>query len=121
MSCRGIRGATTVEENSEKAILSETKVLLKTMFSENGIDIDEVASIFFSLTPNLNATFPAQAARELGLTNTPLFCLQEVDVPDSLKSCIRLLIHVNTTKKQSEMTHVYLKKAVSLRPDQAKK
>ena len=89
------------------------------MLQQNELDIDEIASVFFSVTQDVNAEFPAVAARGLGLVHTPLLCLTEIPVPDSLVSCIRILIQVNTEKKQQEMVHSYLKKAAALRPDKA--
>ena len=117
MTVRGIRGAITVEENIASDILENTKVLLETIIERNHIDIGDIISIFFSVTPDLDATFPALSAREMGMTDTPLLCLNEINVPGSLNKCIRILIHVNSSKAQSEMLHVYLKKSVGLRPD----
>lgn len=117
MSIRGIRGAITVEENSKEAILSHTEELLSEILHSNHILSDDIASIFFSVTTDLNAEFPALAARKLGLKDTPLLCLTEIPVPGSLSKCIRILIHLNTSKRQSEMIHVYLKGAVALRPE----
>ena len=120
MTVRGIRGAITVNDNTIEDIMAGTRELLTVMMTENEIDKDEIVSIFFSVTHDLNATFPAKAARELGLLETPLLCLNELDVPDSLSKVIRILIHVNSLKKQSEMTHIYLKDAIKLRPDLSK-
>ena len=120
MTVRGIRGAITVNDNTIEDIMAGTRELLTVMMTENEIDKDEIVSIFFSVTHDLNATFPAKAARELGLLETPLLCLNELDVPDSLSKVIRILIHVNSLKKQSEMTHMYLKDAIKLRPDLSK-
>ena len=119
MAIRGIRGAITVENNTKEDILKETTTLLQDMMSQNDLDIDEIASVFFSVTQDVTADFPAVAARNLGLIHTPLLCLTEIPVPKSLASCIRILIQVNTEKKQQEMIHSYLKKAASLRPDKA--
>lgn len=117
MAVRGIRGAITVEENTKEAILKETTRLLQDMVAQNQLDLEEIASIFFSVTQDIHAEFPAVAARQLGFTDTPLLCLTEIPVPDSLPLCIRILIQVNTDKKQQDMVHSYLKKAASLRPD----
>lgn len=117
MFLRGIRGATTVKNNTEDQILEETEKLLQEMVDANQIQVEDIASIFFSTTSDLNATFPAKAARTLGLTSTPLLCLNEIPVPGSLPMCIRILIHTNSPKPQSEMTHIYLKEAIKLRPD----
>lgn len=117
MYLRGIRGATTVASNAAAEIISATKELLSQLISENNLNAVDMASIFFSTTKDLNAEFPAKAARELGLNQVPLLCLNEIDVPASLGKCIRILIHVNTMKTQNEIKHVYLKEAVRLRPD----
>lgn len=121
MPIRGIRGATVVADNDATQIVSETKTLLDRLIKENHLQIEEIASIFFSVTTDLNAEFPAVAARELGLTATPLLCLTEIPVPNSLAKCIRILIQVNSEKAQSEMVHLYLKEAEQLRPDSVKK
>ena len=120
MTVRGIRGAITVSENEIKDIIEDTKTLLTKMITDNEIDETEIVSVFFSTTKDLNATFPAKAARELGLHDTPLLCLNELDVPNSLEKVIRILMHVNSLKKQTEMKHIYLKDAIKLRPDLSK-
>jgi len=117
MALRGIRGAITVKKNSKKEILSATEKLLKKMISLNKIKTNDVASVIFSVTRDLNAEFPAFAARKLGWLYTPLLCMNEIPVRGSLSKCIRILIHVNTGKKQGKMKHVYLGKAKKLRPD----
>ncbi|MBT5856004.1 chorismate mutase [bacterium] len=114
---RGIRGAITVDQNDRAEILTNTRELLDTLIKENNIHTDDIASIFFSVTQDLNAEFPAVAARDMGLVHTPLLCLNEIDVPGKLKLCIRVLMHVNTPKAQKEVRHAYLRNAVSLRPD----
>lgn len=117
MTVRGIRGATSVTENTKESILKETKRLINQMMDVNNIAIEDIASIFFSVTQDLNAVFPAVAARELDMVNTPLLCLNEVNVPDSLKYCIRILMHVNDDRPQIDMKHVYLNEAIRLRPE----
>jgi len=114
---RGIRGATSVNENTSGEILSGTRDLLNAIITENGISVEDIASIFFSVTKDLDAEFPAKAARDLGMGDTPLLCLNEIAVPSALQRCIRILLHVNTEKKQSEIKHIYLREAVKLRPD----
>ncbi len=116
-SVRGIRGATVASGNSKKAIISSTMDLLKQIVGENGVRLDDVASIIFSVTKDLNAEFPATAARKLGWTATPLLCTYEIEVPGGLKKCIRVLMHVNTNKAQRAIKHVYFGKAKKLRPD----
>lgn len=120
MSCRGVRGATTVEENSREAILRNARQLLALMIRLNGIDSQDVASAFFSLTPDLNAEFPALAARQLGWFDVPLLCTNEISVPESLPRCVRILINWNTDKPQAAVAHVYIKEARQLRPDLSK-
>lgn len=117
MQCRGVRGATTVETNSRDEILDETRKLLALMIRANGIEPGDVGSAIFSVTRDLDAEFPALAARQLGWLEVPLLCTYEVDVPFSLRRCIRVLMHWNTTKTQHEVRHIYVNEAVSLRPD----
>jgi chorismate mutase len=115
--CRGVRGATTVEENTAEAIQSATRELLYIMIRANGIHVDDVASIIFTTTKDLNATYPALAARQLGWYDAALLCGHEMEVPDGLVRCIRILIHWNTTCGPKEIIHVYLHGAQGLRPD----
>ena len=118
MPVRGIRGATSASANSRDAILEATRELLGEMLRLNGLDaFDEIVSVLFTTTRDLTATFPAEAARELGMKLVPLLCASEIDVPGTLGRCIRVLLHVNTTRSQSEIVHVYLREARSLRPD----
>ncbi|MCH8087836.1 MAG: chorismate mutase [Chloroflexi bacterium] len=117
--CRGIRGATTVEENTREAILEGTSELLKLMIKYNDLDEDQIAAVTFTTTTDLNAEYPAVAARQLGWTDAALLCGHEMDVPCGLKKVIRILLLVNTEKSSKEMKHVYIKEAVKLRPDNA--
>jgi chorismate mutase len=117
--CRGIRGATTVSHNTREAILEATRELLVQLIEANGIDAADVASAIFTTTPDLNAEFPALAARELGWHDTALLCGHEMHVPDSLPRCIRILIHWNTSRRANEIVHIYLRDAQSLRPELA--
>lgn len=118
MPVRGIRGATSASANSREAILEATRELLGEMLRLNGIAaFDEIVSVLFTTTRDLTATFPAEAARELGMKLVPLLCASEIDVPGTLGRCVRVLLHVNTTQSQSEIVHVYLREAKSLRPD----
>lgn len=117
MWVRGIRGAITVEENSKKHILTGTKELLLALQKENNFKPSDIVSIFFSVTPDLNAIFPATAARELGWDKVPLFDMQEIPVVGSLPKCIRILILINCAKSQEEIKHCYLKGALILRQD----
>jgi chorismate mutase len=115
--CRAIRGATTARANTSEDILEATIEMLATIFALNDIEIDDVVSGFFTATTDLNATFPAVAAREVGLDNVALMCAHEMDVPGSLRSCVRVMLHVNTTATPDEIKHVYLHGAVQLRPE----
>lgn len=117
MDVRAIRGATTVKKNTVNCILKGTEELLNRIISKNSLKVDNIISIIFTVTNDLNAAFPASAARELGITDIPLMCMREIDVPGSLEKCIRILMHINTSKKNDEITHIYLKEAKSLRPD----
>ena len=117
MTCRGIRGAITVEENNKDQIVEGTIRILSEMIQQNSIKEDDIVSIFFSVTEDLNATFPARAARDMNLTHTPLLCFHEIKVPGGLEKCIRILMHVNSNKRIEEINHIYLEKAASLRPD----
>src|SRR6478752_4860030 len=105
MLCRGVRGATTVESDSREEILTATRQLLALMIRVNGIQPDLVTSAIFSTTTDLNAEFPALAARQLGWLDVPLLCTYEVDVPGSLRKCVRVLVHWNTDKPQNEIRH----------------
>ncbi len=117
MSVRGIRGATTVSENSQESILAGTRELLLNLRDANNFKTEDIVSIFFSMTSDLNAAFPAEAARQLGWNKVPLFGMQEADVKDSLPKCIRVLIHINSGKSQTEIVHCYLRGAEVLRKD----
>ncbi|MBI2863915.1 MAG: chorismate mutase [Chloroflexi bacterium] len=119
MWCRGIRGATTAEDNTREAILAATTKLLRTVIDANDLDSTDIASVCLTTTPDLNAEFPAVAARMLGWTEVPILCGHEMAVPGSLQKCVRVLIHYNTNKRQDEIVHVYIKGARSLRPDLA--
>lgn len=117
MMVRGVRGATTVEANSVEAILDATRELLTAMIKANDIDAESVASAFFTTTPDLNAEFPAVAARDMGWNHVALLCGHEMNKPGGLPMCLRILLHVNTDKPPREIRHVYLRGARVLRPD----
>jgi len=117
MVCLGIRGATSVDVNDAGAILTATRTLLEQIVSANNVSVEGVASVIFTVTPDLNATYPARAAREMGWVNTPLLCMQDVAVEDGLPRCIRVLIHWNTDLAPERIRHVYLGDARALRPD----
>ena len=117
--CRGIRGATTADGNTREAILEATRDLLIRLIEANNLRVEDIASAIFSATPDLNAEFPAVAARELGWLDTALLCTHEMAVPGSLPRCIRVLIHWNTTRRADEIVHVYVREAAILRPERA--
>jgi chorismate mutase len=116
LQCRGIRGAITVPANSKESILAATGKLLVEMARANKIEIKDIAAIFFTTTPDLNAEFPASATRELGWpSNLALLCGHEMNVPNDLPRCLRILMLVNTEKGSEEIMHVYLGEAKKLR------
>jgi len=115
----GIRGATTVEEDSLEQILDATQDVLVRLQELNGFSTEDIASILFSTTQDLRSTFPARAARRLGWVDVPMLCTHEVDAPSSVPRCIRVLIHWNTDKSLKEVRHAYLRGSRVLRPDWA--
>jgi chorismate mutase len=115
--CRGIRGAITVDSNTGQDILAASRELLAEMIRANDVRPEEVASVLFTTTPDLNAEFPALATREMGWNDVALLCAHEMAVPGSLPACLRILLLVNTEKRPDEIVHVYLKGAGILRPD----
>ncbi|MAU10888.1 MAG: chorismate mutase [Anaerolineaceae bacterium] len=117
MLVRGARGAITVSEDTEDAILVATEEVLRAMIEANDIREEMVASALFTTTPDLTSCYPAKAARLIGWTNTALLGFQEIQVPTGLKMCIRVLIHWNTDLAMSEVEHIYLRGAQVLRPD----
>jgi chorismate mutase len=116
---RGIRGATTVEANTADAILSATRELLSLLVQANQVAVDDITSVFFTLTDDLDAVYPALAARQIGWDDVALLCAREIPVPDAQNRCVRVLLHVNTEKHLEEIRHVYLRDAVHLRPTRA--
>lgn len=118
MYVRGIRGAITVERNEETEILNATAELLGQIVSDNNIYPEDIASVFVTVTQDLDAAFPAKVIREMqGWELVPLMCALEISVPGGLPKCIRLMVSVNTEKSQKEIRHVYLNNAIKLRPD----
>ena len=121
MPVRGIRGAITVDENTPQAVLLATRELLDNIKRTNStLQSEDIASILFTVTADLNCAYPAQAAREIGWDMVPLMCALEIPVPGSLSKCVRILIHWNTPIEQNKINHVYLRDAVKLRPDLSK-
>ena len=117
LMCRGVRGAITVSSDNEDEILDATRELLQALVSANGMQVDDIASVYFTTTSDLTSTYPAYAARQLGWYDAALLCGHEMNVPDGLARCVRVLIHWNTTKIAKEIVHIYLREARSLRPD----
>lgn len=115
-----IRGAICINENTKESILNNTKLLLKTIINENDLDIDLIISVIFTATKDLTAVYPAPAARELGIVEAGLMCMQEMYVENSMPMCIRVLMNVNKDCCQKQVKHVYLNGAERLRPDLAK-
>lgn len=118
MVVRGVRGATSVDADVPARILAATRELLEELLSANGIDdFDQICSAVFTTTTDLVSTFPAEAARHMGMSQVPLLCATEIAVPGALPRCIRVLLHINTEKHQKDIVHVYLHEAKRLRPD----
>ncbi len=115
--CRGVRGATTVTANTKEAILEATREMMYIIIRANDMQPEDVASAYFTTTVDLDATYPALAARQLGWYDAALLCGHEMQVPDGLPMCIRVLIHWNTSRRATEIVHVYLREAKALRPD----
>lgn len=115
---RGIRGAITVDENTEEAILNATETLVRAIIRENGLAPEDVSAVWLTTTVDLNAAYPAKAVRQIpGWQWVPLMCAQEIFVPNSLPRCIRVMLLAHTQKTQKEVRHVFLNEAASLRPD----
>ncbi|MBQ0139427.1 MAG: chorismate mutase [Kurthia sp.] len=115
---RGIRGATTITENNAQLVSEATTELLQEIIKRNDFDVEEVASVIVTTTPDITSAFPAKAVRTYkGWDLVPVMCMHEMNVEGALPLCIRLLVHVETTKSQQEIAHIYLKEAVKLRPD----
>lgn len=117
MSIRGVRGATSVQEDTPEQIVEATTTLLTEIVQQNGIDTQDIASVFFTTTRGLVSEFPAKAARLMGWGDVPLLCGNEMAVEKGLDKCIRVMIHWNTNKTQQDIRHIYQNEAVKLRPD----
>jgi len=118
MPVRGVRGAIDVPDDRPEEILSATRELLSRMLEANPeLRIEDIASIVFTTTDDLNSAYPAQAAREMGWNSVPMICSREIPVPGGLPRCIRVLMHWNTDLDQQAVCHIYLGSAASLRPD----
>jgi chorismate mutase len=117
--CRGVRGATVVSANAREPILEAARDLVERIVAANAIDPADIASVFLTVTPDLDAAYPAAAVRSLGWADVPLLCAQEIAVPGGLSRVIRVLIHWNTPAPQHAIRHVYINGAEALRPDLA--
>jgi chorismate mutase len=121
MWIRGVRGATLARENTREAILAATREMLEKLVQANDMRAEDVASALFSTTRDLNAEYPATAARQIGWTDTALMCMHEMDVPHGLARCVRVMVHWNTDRRADEVVHVYINGAEVLRPDRTGK
>lgn len=117
MALRGLRGATTVDQDTAEQILSRTRELLGEMLARNDLDNEHLVSIIFTATSDIHGAFPAAAARELGFGDVPLMCAQELEISSGTPLCIRVLAHIDTPKSRAELRHVYLWGAKGLRDD----
>lgn len=116
---RAIRGAISVAANTREAILEAGRALLTEMMRRNALDEQELVSVFFTLTPDLDGAFPAESARQLGLSQVPLMCMQEIAVPGAPPKILRILMHTTRTGDLDAVHHVYCGAARDLRPDWA--
>lgn len=116
---RALRGAITVPANERDEIVAATTELLDALIARNEVDGDDLVSMIFTATPDLDAEFPAIAARRLGLAHVPLLCSVELDVEGAMPRCIRVLVHLYTERAAGELQHVYLREARELRADLA--
>jgi chorismate mutase len=117
MRLRAIRGAITVERDAPELVYAATRELLSEIIARNGVDLDHIISVIFTVTPDLTSAFPAMAARSMGWLDVPLLCTMEIPVPGAMPHCIRVLLHVESDRQRSAIQHVYLGDAQSLRPD----
>jgi chorismate mutase len=117
MTLRGLRGATTLDEDTPEAMRERVQELVTRMLAANGITKDQLVSILFTATDDLHSLFPATAAREIGLGDVPLICARELDIRGATPRCVRVLMHIEDERPRSELHHVYLHGAVGLRDD----
>ncbi len=117
MAVRAVRGATQVDDDDREQILTATTELLEEVLHRNGLEHDDLISVVFTATPDLHAEFPAYAARQMGITDVPLLCAAEIDVPGAMPRVLRLLAHVETQRPRADLRHVYLRGAAALRTD----
>ncbi|SHH67814.1 chorismate mutase [Streptomyces sp. 3214.6] len=119
MTVRAVRGAVQLERDDRDHLVDSTKSLLKEMLDANGLQQRDLVSVIFTATPDLHSEFPAVAARESGITDTPLLCAQEIDVAGALPRVVRVLLHAETDRQKCDLRHVYLGGAAALRSDLA--
>jgi len=117
MRLRAIRGAITIERDEPELVYAATRELLSEIVARNGVDLEHIISVIFTVTPDVRSAFPAMAARSMGWLDIPLLCTQEIPVPGAMARCIRVLLHIESDRKRSAIQHVYLGEAQSLRPD----
>ena len=117
MVVRAVRGATQVDEDDRQQVLDATTELVREVLDRNGLAHEDLISVIFTATPDLTSEFPAYAARQMGISDVPLLCASEIDVPGAMPRVLRLLAHVNTERPLAEMRHVYLRGAAGLRTD----
>ena len=117
MAVRAVRGATQVDQDDRDQVLDATTELLQAVLAKNGLQADDLISVIFTATPDICSEFPAYAARQMGITDVPLLCASEIDVPGAMPRVLRLLAHVETERSRSEVRHVYLRGAAALRTD----
>src|SRR5437764_6677551 len=117
MAVRAVRGATQVDDDDREQVLAATTELLSAILERNGLASDDLISVVFTATPDLRSEFPAYAARQMGITDVPLLCAAEIDVPGAMPRVLRLLAHVETDLPRAEIRHVYLRGAAALRTD----
>jgi len=114
---RGLRGATTVDEDTVEQVSARSQELMARLMERNGLEEDDIVSVLFTATADVTSTFPATAVREIGFGAVPLLCAAEIPVPGAMPRCIRVLLHVHTSRSKDEMHHVYLHGAQGLRDD----
>jgi chorismate mutase len=117
VAVRAIRGATQLEADGREHLLERSAELVKAVLEANDLENEDLISILFTVTPDLHSEFPAVAGRQIGLTDVPLMCMQEIDVPHALPRVVRLMVHAETPRSREKIQHVYLHGAVALRPD----
>lgn len=114
---RALRGATTLADDTREQVIDRTRELITELFARNDLDEDDLISVVFTATHDVSAAFPAEAARQSGITHVPLLCARELDIDGAIPRCIRVLVHAYTPREPAELRHVYLRGARQLRTD----